>query len=180
MTTVHTLWILPTDETLTYLQSLFQSTPLTVNWDSLGVEIASSRSPIKTGPESRSFNAFPGSMDIWYDTATTRSYLLLPLIPSPKMARRHEEVGNVWGRNQFRPVMSLGELQTNRRNHKSIINSISTALIDTAPVLQFHCEMVIEDDSALQVAPFSDFYRDYTHHGGVSNQVMLEADEGIE
>lgn len=172
------LFVLPVEETVSYLKALFMGCPFDVDWDKLGVEIGSTEGPLVAGPPTRVYHAVPGSLSIWYDSAAGYSYLLLPLFPSPKMARRHDEVGDAWNRSQFRPVLSFGILQSNRRNHKAFINSISTALVDLSPVLGFHMETIIEDQAV--VPQFSDFYTDYMENGGISNQILLEEDEGIE
>jgi hypothetical protein len=172
------LFVLPVPETILHLQALFSGCPFSIDWDSLGVEIGSTDDLLTAKAPTRLYHAIPGSMGIWYDTSAGDSYLLLPLFPSPKMARRHDEVGDAWDRSQFRPCLNFGILQSNRRNHKAFINSVATALVDTSPVLGFHMETVVQDSAI--VPQFDDFYRDYVAHGGISNQILLEQDEGIE
>jgi hypothetical protein len=172
------LFVLPMPETVAHLQALFMDVPFDIDWDRLGVEIGSTEGQLTPKAPTRVYHAVPGALSIWFDSSEGCSFLLLPLFPSPKMAQRHEFVGDAWSRPQFRPVMSFGRLQSNRRNHKAIINSIATALVDTSPVLGFHMETVVEDEAI--VPQYSDFYTDYIERGGISNQVLLEQDEGIE
>jgi len=172
------LFVLPVPETIEHLKAVFMGAPFDIDWDHLGVEIGSTNGQLTPKAPTRVYHAAPGSLDIWYDTAEGCSFLLLPLFPSAKMAQRHDFVGDAWGRDQFRPVLSFGRLQSNRRNHKAFINSVATGLVDTSPVLGFHMETVVEDDA--QVPQYSDFYQDYIERGGISNQILLEQDEGIE
>jgi len=171
------LFVEPHEDTVRYLQELFMGVPFNVEWDALCMEIGTTKGELTAKPRSV-YHAIPGELGIYYDTATGCSHLLLPFYPSPKMARRHDDVGDAWGRPQFRPVMSFGRLQSNRRNHKAIINSIATAIVDTSPVFLFGNEQVLEDESV--VPEYADFYRDYVAKGHVLNQVLLETDEGVE
>lgn len=174
---INHVFIEPHEDTVDYLQQLFMNVPFEIHWDTLCMEIGSSL--IEPQIKSRSvYNAVPGELSIWYDTATACSHLLLPFFPSRKLANRHEELGDAWGRSQFRPVMSFGPLQSNRRHHKAIINSIATALVDTSPVFLFGAESIFTDHAI--VAQYSDFYRDYIAQGPIGNQVLLEMDEGVD
>lgn len=174
---VNKVFVLPVPETVAHLKDRFMGCPFDIDWDSLGLEIGSSLGPIDLKPNSTYF-ALPGGMDVWYDTPTGHAHLLLPLFPSDKMARRHAAIGDAWSLPQFRPVLSFGIAPTLRRHNRAFINSVATGMIDTSPVLGFTGEMVVESESEFQ--SFGDFYRDYVGRGPVSNQVLLEQDEGIE
>lgn len=177
--TVYKLFLLPLPETVSHLQDRFMNCPFEIHWDSLGIEIGSSLTKIETKSASTMYFAMPGGMDIWYDSSADEPQLLLPLFPSSKMAKRHAEIGDVWHRPQFRPVLSFGIAPTLRRRTRAFINSVATGLVDTSPVLAFHAEteLVVED---CKYPAHGDFYRDYVGRGAVSNQVLLEQDEGIE
>ena len=167
---------LPSDSTLDYFQALFDATPFEINWNGLYVEIGSSEQALVS--KNIDYRAIPGSMGIWYDPATARSQLILPLFPSEEMVQRHNEVGDAWSRPVFLPFIMLCEEPSHRRKSKGVLNSISTTLVDTSPILWFGSEMVIEDDAKYPAS--MGFYDDYLSKGPLSNQIMLEDDEGIE
>jgi len=177
--TVHKLFILPSPDTVHQLQTLFMNCPFEIEWDQLGMEIGSSLNPIATKAPEIAYNAIPGSMDIWYDSGADEPHLLIPFFPSPKMARRHKEVGDAWRRPEFRPCLSLGIAPTLRRRTRAFINSIATALVDRSPVFTFAMETMITHRDC-KFPEHGDFYRDYVGRGTVLNQVLLEQDEGIE
>jgi hypothetical protein len=168
---------LPTPETLESLQHKFNSVDVDINWDAIGVELGSSLKPIDEVSPGEVYKAIPGSMGMWYDAATARSWLILPLFASPKMARRANAIGNVWDR-PFIGYMVLTDLFNNRRRTKGLLNSIATGLVDQSPVFTFHGEVHTED-FATKSPPFQEFYLDWKTKGGMSNLVFLEEDEGI-
>jgi hypothetical protein len=169
---------LPTPETLEFLQHWFSSVDVGINWDVLGVELGSSHAPIEKASPDVVYKAIPGSMNMWYDAATARSWIIMPLFASPKMVRRANSIGNVWDR-PFIGYMAMSDSFNNRRRTKGLLNSISTALVDRSPVLTFHGEVHTEDFS-LKSPPFQEFYLDWKNKGGMSNLVFLEEDEGIQ
>jgi len=176
---VNHLIVFPDQSTLQFLENIFRECPFELDLMSLRVEIASSMSAIRARAESRAYNAAPGSMNVWYDSAIGASNVLIPLFPSKKMAQRHDEIGVAWDRPLFRPFLNLGTCPPlRRRTIRAWINSISTELVDTCPILTFHGETVMSDEA--QVPDNSDFYTDYVEIGAVSDQVLLELDEGIE
>ncbi len=168
------LFAWPTAETRDLIHSFFSGTPFELL--GMGVELGSSRSPIQVN-KAATYRALPGSIGIWYDVATANSYVLLPLIPAPEMAARNAEIGDGWGRT-FVPYMPLVINPVNRRRYKSILNSIATGLVDLQPVLTFDRETLAELDSSLP--RHNEFYQDYKARGGVSNQVFLDLDSGID
>ena len=170
------LFILPEDRTISYLQDVFQAGPIQINWEGLGVEIATSSRDISVNPNGR-YRCLPGSMGSWYDTATAMSYLILPLFPEPKLAKRHKDIGDAFGRS-FIPYMVISGNVGNSRRTKAWINSVATGLVDSQPLLYFGDEVVLQDAST--VAAHRDFYFDYHSRGAVSNQVFLEEDEGTD
>lgn len=169
---------LPTPETLGFLQKLFSSVDVGIDWDAIGVELGSSNSPIEEVSQGTVYKAIPGSMNMWYDAATARSWLIIPLFASPKMVRRANAIGNVWDR-PFIGYMTLSDSFNNRRRTKGLLNSISTGLVDQSPVFTFHGEVHTEDYT-IKSPPFQEFYLDWKNKGGMSNLVFLEEDEGIE
>lgn len=167
---VNKLFVLPTPETRDYLRMVLSDLPVVIDYDALAVEIGSSGSPI--GPDiSRVYRALPGSLGIWYETAVGHSWIILPLVPSPEMCDRREEVGDAWGR-KFVPFMSITSKFNNTSSVKPRLNSISTGLVGTLPTLTFHCETVVQDGGA---APSqADFYDDYAKTGIADRQTFIE------
>lgn len=166
------LFVLPTQATKEYLYKVFRDIPITIDYDSLAVELGSSRAPI-TADIDRQYRALPGQLGIWYETAVGHSWIILPLIPSPEMCDRHEEIGDAWGRH-FVPYMVLTGKFNNTNSVKPKLNSIATMLVDTLPdvTLNFSCETAVQDDA--QVPSQEDFYLDYFQKGRSSRQVFLE------
>lgn len=155
------LLVLPTKETLDLLQTIFSASPFTIHWDTLCVEIGSSEGPIIPRDHSY-YRAITGNMRTWYEAASGKSHLLLPLIPSPEMVSRHEEVGDGWGR-EFFPYMALIEDPIQRRERKAFLNSIATRFVDFPAVLTFHNEIVVSSNDELP--PHAEFYADHAKHG---------------
>lgn len=166
---VNKLFVLPTSDTRDYLRMILSDLPLAIDYDALAVEIASSSSEIV--PDiTRVYRALPGSMGIWYEEAVGHSWIILPLVPSPEMCDRREEVGDFWGR-KFIPYMVITNKFNNTSSVKPRLNSISSALVDTLPTLMFHCETVVQDGSS--VPSQSDFYDDYSKTGIADRQVFI-------
>lgn len=169
---MYKLLVLPTQATKDYLHKLLRDIPITVDYDALFVELGSSNQPIR--PDlTRLYRALPGQLGIWYETAVGHSWIILPLIPSPEMSDRHDEVGDAWGRH-FVPYMVLTGRFNNTSSVKPKLNSVATMLVDTLPdlVMEFSCETVILDDAT--VPSQEDFYLDYYAKGRSSRQLFLE------
>lgn len=155
------LFLLPTPDTRSYLETIFRDLPFRMNYEGLCVEIGSSLSPIVPSIGAV-YRALPGALGIWYETATARSWILLPLVPSPEMCARHTEVGDAWQRT-FIPYMALTSEFNNTSKMKPRLNSIATGLVDRRPELFFSCETVLTDEAV--VPSQADFYEDYTKNG---------------
>lgn len=164
------LFVLPTIATQQYLHNIFSDISVEIEYETLCVEVGSSVTPIV--PDiNRIYRALPGPMNIWYETAVGHSWLILPLIPSPEMADRHDEIGDAWGRD-FIPYMVLSGKFNNTFRVKPKLNSIATMLIDTLPDLHFHAETLMQDSAT--VPSQSDFYNDYHAKGRDGRQLFLE------
>lgn len=166
------LIVFPTKETLDSLKTVFTSAPFLVHWDRICLILASSRDPIKVNPKGY-YKALTGSMNIWYETLSGKSNLLLPIIPSPEMVDRHNEVGDAWSRN-FVPYVNVLEDPIIRRERKAFINSVASSLVDMPMVLAFHNEIVVESTSI--VPDQMDFYEDVVNRGQVPVQIYSDPD----
>lgn len=167
---INKLFVLPTPDTRDFLRSVLTDLPIVIDYDALAVEIGSSTSTIV--PDiTRTYRALPGSMGIWYESAVGHAWIILPLVPSPEMCDRREEVGDAWGR-KFVPYMAITSKFNNTSFVKPRLNSISTSLVDTLPTLQFHCETVVQDGAGAPAQ--ADFYDDYVKTGIADRQTFME------
>lgn len=167
---IYKLYALPTLQTVEYLDSVFQGSPIPIDPQIFGVELGSSRTEVGPYPDAV-YRAMPALMDVWYDTATQRSFWILPLIPSPEMVDRHDQVGDAWNR-QFVPFVRVAEVQNMRRRNVAWLRSIATGLASTKPILTFTNEFVAVDDSIMPAQ--NDFYEDYLRRGLMSNAVFSD------
>jgi hypothetical protein len=169
--------VLPTSGTLELFKLWFGGAPFSVNYDKLHVVLGTSRQPFETDPHA-DYYAVPGSMGMWYDPPTARSYWIIPLVPQEDMVARAREVGCAWDM-RFVPFIVLeSDSINNKRYTKAFVNSIATMLVDTSPILQFSAEMCVGTDDT--VPEHHAFYQDYIARGGVSNQLLSREDEGLE
>lgn len=166
---IYKLFALPTLETQEHLTTLFQGCPVPIDFDSFGVEIGSSRSEIR--PVDQVYRAVPGLMDVWYETATQRSYWILPLFPSPEMVTRHEQVGDAWERD-FIPFMVIAAVQNMERRNVAWMRSIASSMATTRPILTFHNELSTRDISI--VPEQNDFYEAYKAKGEMNNDLFID------
>ncbi len=166
---IEKLFVLPTPETRDIISSRFRELPVTIHYDALGVEIGSRASgagtkdinPVDAEVE---YRALPGSMGVWYDSMSARSWIILPLIPSPEMTERRMEIGDYWGR-LFVPYLALSS-EFNNVRIKPRLNSLATGFIETRPILTFNCETVLVENTDRPMPSHSDFYESYVKNGG--------------
>ncbi len=166
------LFLLPTNESLDALRAVFSGSPIEIDWSTLAVEIASSKSPIVTAEPDMQYRALTSNMDVWYESATGSSSLLLSLLPSPEMVERHNAVGDAWGRPLFYPFVKVAHDPLLRRNRRAFLNSVSTRLVDYPIVLTFCNETVLKDASV--VPSQQDFYDDYVTRGSEGRLSQFE------
>lgn len=169
---------LPTDDTKEQIYSRFCELPVTITYEALHVELGSRRwtgnpkDAATPNPEAV-YRAMPGQMGIWYDSKTSVSWIILPLIPSPEMSERRLEIGDYWGR-VFVPYMALST-QFNSHRVTPRLNSIATGLIAEPPVLHFTNELSLVDASP--VPDQNDFYEDYVLKGSHLDQQFIDRNQ---
>jgi hypothetical protein len=164
---------LPTLATLTYLQALFGGSVLPIKWELLHVELGTTADPDFKLDNSARYQATPGDIDRWYDTASGRSWLIMPLFASPEMAARSSIIGDVFGVT-FQAFMPLTDGGNNRRRNKSILNSIASSMLASAPTLEFHGELLLP--SQFPGPSFADFRAAYTSNSLLSDSALPYAD----
>lgn len=152
------VFLLPTNASLDALRDVMATCPILINWDSLGVEIGTTNADLVANPDVE-YRALTSELNVWYETATGQSSLLLTLLPSPEMADRHNQIGDVWGRQDFFPFMKLYDDPVLQRNRRAFFNSVSSRFYDYPLMLTFHAEMVVESDAIVPAQ--EDFYADY-------------------
>jgi hypothetical protein len=157
------IFLLPTQDTLDMLQAVFSGSPIIINWDLLGMELGSSVDPVEL-EDGGEYRALTGPMNVFYDSGTSRSHLLMSLVPSDEMVARHKQIGDAWGRN-FVPYMNMCEDPLMRRARKAFMNSVSTRLVDFPLMLTFHNETLVVDDSVRPA--HAEFYDDVQRRGQV-------------
>lgn len=183
---VEKLFVLPTQETRDLIEARFKELPVVIDYAALGVEIGSrmvshqgrgqvfDKSPyfaaITPKEPTIEYRALPGSINVWYDSFSNQAWIILPLIPSPEMTARREEIGDAWGR-VFVPYLALSS-QFNNIRVKPRLNSIATGLIELRPVLTFNCETVLITESMYPSQ--NDFYQDYVNNGQHLIQKFLD------
>jgi len=171
---IYKLIALPTAQTTSYLMDVFQGAPVQINFEALRVEIGSSRSLIEPNDIETVYRAVPGLMDVWYDTATARSYWILPLIPSPELAEAHDQIGDAWDR-EYVPFMVISEVQNMERRRAAWMRSVASSLAATRPIFTFTAEMVLED--AAIMPEHHDFYESYLAKGMMNNDLFIDLND---
>ena len=152
------VFLLPTNSTIDALKDIMATSPVHIDWDSLGVEIGTSMGSV-TADEDVEYRALTGEVNVWYETATGRSSLLLTLIPSPEMVERHNQIGDAWDRPDFFPFINLHSDPVLRRNRRAFFNSVSSRFVDLPIMLTFHNEIVVPSDALVPAQ--ADFYHDF-------------------
>jgi hypothetical protein len=159
---VNELSVLPDADTIDYLSTIMSGAPLSIDLESIYVVVAQSQSEIKADPNTV-FLAKAGSLDMWYDTATGETSLILPLM-SPALDARAAEV-----RNKTEPAFYGGvyipfltivpHMPALSRHYRRFVRGLSDTLWANRQPLVFEREFVTVKDYA--AVPNADFYASY-------------------
>lgn len=153
---VNQLLVLPTEETLYYLSKVFSACPFDLDLQKCYVEINSSVEEMVPDPH-RLYKAECGTMNVFFDSATMESSLLLPL-KSPSLVDRCVEVradapSAFYGSDEtaeqyYFPYMVVKRSMSPLvRHYRSFVNSISNVLATTPEYpLLFEGEFVVSTD----------------------------------
>lgn len=158
---VHQLFALPTDDTVQYLRNIFDACPFEIDFDGLCVELNSSAQEMEPSQEFI-YTAKGGTLNLFYDSNTQQSSLLLPLV-SESLALRafelREEAPSAFYGDMYFPYLVIKRGMVNPRRHiRAFINSLSDTLAaDNAQPLEFEYEVKVERD--LQYVPDADYYQ---------------------
>jgi hypothetical protein len=167
---IHQLICLPTPETIAYLKNVFDACPIEINWSETYVEINSS-TEVQEADLERSYVAYAGTMDRFYDTATGAAQLILPL-NSPDLEERAAEVRReapsaFYADAYFPHLVIKAPMPTMRPHRRALINSYSTSLAAQQQPLIFDAELVVPKEY-FQI-PQLDYYttmQSLKQHGG--------------
>jgi hypothetical protein len=156
---VNQLIVLPDAGTLNYLREIFSGCPFDIDLSKAYVEVNSSLGEMQAD-DSRVYTAAAGSMNVWYDSSTQATSLLLPL-QSPTLTDRCMEI------RETAPSLFYGEyympfvvLQRNippmRRAYRSFINAVSDVLFANRLPLVFESEFLLPKN--FEYVPYTDYY----------------------
>jgi hypothetical protein len=158
---VHQIFALPSADTVDYLKNMFDGCPFEVDFDGLCVELNSSFQEMEE-VQGNVCAARAGSMNLFYDSNTQQSSLLLPLI-SDQLALRafelRETAPSAFYGNLYYPYLIFKRGMVNPRRHiRAFINSVSDTLVSAnAENLYFEYEVSLSRD--LMYAPDMDYYQ---------------------
>jgi hypothetical protein len=157
---IHQLIVLPDDQTLNYLRQIFSACPFDLDFDQMHVEVNSSVQEMEADT-SRVHVAESMSMNIWYDSASQSTSLLLPL-NSPELLTRCAELrttapSEFYGAHYFPFLMIKRHMPPMARQYRAFINSVSDTLFAKRTPLVFDSEFVMS--KSFDYVPDVDFYK---------------------
>lgn len=143
---VHQLMVLPTPDTIEYFKMVFDGCPIEINWSETYVELNSSVE-VMEADEDRSYVAYAGTMDKYYDSATGSSHLILPL-ESPDLAARAFELRQTapsafYGDAYFPHMVIKFHMPPLKPHRRGLMQSYSTILASNQEPLVFDAELVV-------------------------------------
>lgn len=157
---VNQLIVLPDDETLNYLRQIFSGCPFDIDFHKMYVELNSSTQEM-VADISRTYVAESMSMDVWYDSATQSTSLLLPLNSPTLVARCHElrasAPSEFYGAHYFPFLVLKRYMPPMYRQYRAFINSISDTLFANQTPLVFGSEFLLPQ--SFEYVPDVDFYK---------------------
>jgi hypothetical protein len=157
---VNELICLPTRETLDYLSHIFSGCPFDLDLSKCYVVLNISEEQMETEPDNV-YKATAGNMNVWYDTGTEMSSLILPLI-SPELNARAQELradapSAFYGSHYFPHMVVVQDMPPMARHFSSFISSMAHVLATTPDSpLFFDAELVMSKN--YYAVPQADFY----------------------
>lgn len=158
--TVHQLVVLPTKDTLDYLNKVFSACPFDHDFRTIYVEINSSLTEMEPEPDNV-YTARAGTMRPFYDTATQTTSLILPLF-SQSLTERCAQVREYapsafYGHLYFPNMVVKPNMPPLAKSYRSFIASVANTLATAEDaVLIFDAELVVT--KTYMAAPQLDFY----------------------
>jgi len=163
---VNQMFVLPTEDTLYYLSQIFSGCPFDIDLSLMHVEVNSSVQEMTPDPLLL-YKATAGTMEVFFDTATMETSLLLPL-ESRSLVERCAELrqtapsafysNSTMGEDYYFPFMVVKRNMPPRsRHYRSFINSLSNTLATTSDYpLLFEGEFIVTSD--FSNVPDYDYY----------------------
>jgi len=156
---VNQLIVLPDEGTMNYLRQIFSACPFELDLSQSYVEVNSSLGDMEA-ESSNVYVAQAGSMNIWYDSSTQSSSLLLPLV-STELTKRCQEVRvdapSLFYGDYYHPFLVLKRHMPPKAKHfRGFINSVSDVLFANRMPLVFDAEFVMAQN--FEYVPDTDFY----------------------
>src|SRR5271163_4427459 len=128
---VNQLIVLPDTATLNYLREIFSGCPFDLDLSEAYCEVNSSQGEM-VPDGSRAYVASAGSMNVWYDSSTQSTSLILPLISPPLMERCQElrrAAPSVFYGDHYIPFLAVKRhMPPMDRAYRGFINSVSDVL----------------------------------------------------
>lgn len=156
---VNQLIVLPDEGTLNYLRELFSSCPFDLDLGKCWVEVNSSLGEM-VADDTRTYVAEAGSMNVWYDSSTQSTSLLLPLKSNELTARCmevRENAPSLFYGEYYMPFLVIQRgMPAMRRKYRSFINSVSDVLYANRMPLVFDSEFLLPQN--FEYVPYTDYY----------------------
>ncbi|BAG41452.1 hypothetical protein [Ralstonia phage phiRSL1] len=156
---VNQLIVLPTQDTLAYLNRVFDGCSFDIDWSQSFVEVNSSVQPMEADP-TRKYTAVAGTMNVYYDSATGDNSLLLPLVSDELVERCAElrvDAPSAFYGNAYFPFLVVKRNYAPRRAHRRyFITSIADVLYADRYPLTFDAELVLP--RTFETVPDMDYY----------------------
>jgi hypothetical protein len=156
---VNQLIVLPDEGTLNYLRQLFATCPFDLDLDKAYVEVNSSLGEMEP-QEHNVYVAEAGSMNVWYDSSTQSTSLLLPLkskVLTDRCMEIRETAPSLFYGEYYMPFLVIQRgMPAMRRSYRTFINSVSDVLYANRIPLVFGSEFLLP--SNFEYVPYTDYY----------------------
>jgi len=156
---VNQLIVLPDEGTLNYLRQIFSACPFDLDLSKAYVEVNSSQGQMEAD-DRRTYVASGGSMNVWYDSSTQSSSLLLPLeskaLTERCMELRQTAPSIFYGSHYIPFLVVKRKMPPMRRKYRDFINSVSDVLYANRMPLVFEAEFLLPQ--SFEYVPDTDFY----------------------
>jgi len=156
---VNQLIVLPDAGTLDYLRQMFSGCPFDLDLAKAYVEVNSSLGEMEPD-DSNVYVASAGSMNIWYDSSTQSSSLLLPITSvalTDRCMELRDSAPSLFYGDYYMPFLVIKRhMPPMSRHYRSFINSISDVLYANRQPLVFDSEFLLPQ--SFEYVPDTDFY----------------------
>lgn len=156
---VNEMLCLPTPDTLTQLSFVFSACPFDIDLHKAYVTMNISTHEMKTD-DNALYKAQAGNLGVFYDTATQRSSLLLPIVSpalNDRVAQIRQKAPNVfYGEHYFPHLMLVEDFPPISRRYSGFLASVGNSLATLMAPLFFDAELVMSKE--YHAVPQADYY----------------------